>query len=142
MFLSSGVVQGRPGGTRSNVPREKTLRRPLRSSLGFCFCCSGCCLGCCKSLSCKLSSKCTKYIPFLIRWWERVGCLRCRGSRRSRAVDRRTGPIHRACPVTWYDTLRLDMCLSQSEPFILYFVPFTLFRPRATLNGESSWNGI
>lgn len=35
----------------------------------------------------------------------------------------------------WYDALRLDMCLSQSESFIFYFVPFTLFMPRATLNG-------
>lgn len=46
-------------------------------------------------------------------------------------------PAQSSC-LSWHDALRLDMCLSQSESFIFYFVPFTLFMPRATLNGELS----
>jgi len=50
-------------------------------------------------------------------------------------VYRRSGPI---VPVLSHGTMLSDMCLSQSESFIFYFVPFTLFMPRATLNERLS----
>lgn len=88
-----------------------------------------------------LLSKCTKYISLFDtlvkatdgRWFSMSRVSTITWCYRSRSD-------HRACSVTWYDALRLDMCLSQSESFSFYFVPFTLFRPRATLNGELSWN--